>query len=560
MDTHLQSLSDTLDAIRRIHKRSAKPSRPFTAAILNTGQLDVLDFIRDADQFEANLFWYPPAGSSIAGQSTMRETGQAIMPDIDGAPRKPEARVVLPPTPLRKNARDAEARGLVEFDARTLLKAAHRLLDNYHNAPRARKHVRSLLKKHSELQKTVRDLEENVMETDVLIEQLHAKGKDLRASLSLMKSSRSVDAHAASKNQQNSDLAADIQREEMEIMALEQMIEDARAQGVKVEARKSMSKKLTDTNKRAGIADKSKRMVATPQKVNAQSPPAKKGDSATKTPRQPSTSASAFRATLAASSRKSVAPTPSRKLVLPNPAPHGDETIRLDVAAAAPGEANYADETIRLQPSVAAEEREEGEEGLVKSLKSTSGTVASAIQISDELEKVCENIWRIFGDHLRYAAPSRESAGYTDTLQILHLLSVGAQSSGPNNTQEASFASEATAATSGSTVGSTSTLTNLGVPAPSIAMDSYILLLMLKSPPPHKLELEGLYQEADRWWAEEGRNSYRTNTGANEAQLKELSEGGPKTFATRAVYDLVAKKLLRIQYGKHRLISFAVYV
>lgn len=132
MDTHLTTITSTLDAIARLHAATPSSSknvyRPFTCAVLNTYELDVLDYIRDADQVESNLFWYPPPPGGPNGSKAVEVAEDAIAPGI--ATRLPEPKEFIPPTPMRKNAMEAEAKGLIQFDARTLLKAAQRLLEN----------------------------------------------------------------------------------------------------------------------------------------------------------------------------------------------------------------------------------------------------------------------------------------------------------------------------------------------------------------------------------------------------------------------------------------------
>jgi hypothetical protein len=133
METHLTTMMSSLEAIARLHANTPSSSRnvyrPFTCAVLNTHKLDVLDYIRDADQVEANLFWYPPPpGGSNGTKGEVEKEVETIVPGA-GA-RLPELKEFIPPTPLRKNVLEAEARGQVQFDARTLLKAAQKLLDN----------------------------------------------------------------------------------------------------------------------------------------------------------------------------------------------------------------------------------------------------------------------------------------------------------------------------------------------------------------------------------------------------------------------------------------------
>lgn len=133
METHLTTIGSTLEAIARLHANTPSSSRniyrPFTCAVLNTYKLDILDYIRDADHVESNLFWYPPVPVAPSGSNAEAEAGQDTITSGVAA-RLPETRQIVPPTPLRKTAIEAEAKGLVQFEARTLLKAAQRLLDN----------------------------------------------------------------------------------------------------------------------------------------------------------------------------------------------------------------------------------------------------------------------------------------------------------------------------------------------------------------------------------------------------------------------------------------------
>jgi len=75
------------------------------------------------------LFWYPPPPGGINGNKGESEkVEETVTPGV--TTRLPEPKEFIPPTPLRKNVVEAEAKGLVQFDARTLLKAAQKLLEN----------------------------------------------------------------------------------------------------------------------------------------------------------------------------------------------------------------------------------------------------------------------------------------------------------------------------------------------------------------------------------------------------------------------------------------------
>lgn len=241
MDVHLATIASALDSIGRLHVKSAATPRPFTSAVLNTQRLDVLDFIRDADPFESNLFSREPEGE--AGPS-----------DITLGRRQPERRAYVPPTPLRKQAKDAEARGLVEFDARTLLKAAQRLLDNYHNAPRARKHIKALLRKHTELQRTISGLNESVSQTADLLAELAAS---LRTDPPAAKMADEREAKA---------LQEQIRREEMEIVAIEQTMEELQGQ----------REKQAMANRSETSPSKTRKRQSVPQRVSPQKTPTRR--------------------------------------------------------------------------------------------------------------------------------------------------------------------------------------------------------------------------------------------------------------------------------------------
>ena len=145
MDIHLSTLGATLGAIRALHAESraaALRPLPFTAAMLNLPALDVLAYIRDADALDAALFTYPalPAAADDTAErssssKTRRDAGAAASSTSAAAaaddaasllaPRLPEPRQFLPPTPLRKPAPER-----APYDARTLLLAAQKLVDN----------------------------------------------------------------------------------------------------------------------------------------------------------------------------------------------------------------------------------------------------------------------------------------------------------------------------------------------------------------------------------------------------------------------------------------------
>lgn len=145
LTANLATLSSTLSSISTLHSKadvtnSKSTLQPFTSAILNSYNLDITSFIRDAEQLEENLFWVPPTpGSKDSKDSKNRsddskKNNQSVVDDDLGAnalmPRNPERRQPVPPTPLRQaNTRDG--RNVAEqYGARTLLLAAQKLVDN----------------------------------------------------------------------------------------------------------------------------------------------------------------------------------------------------------------------------------------------------------------------------------------------------------------------------------------------------------------------------------------------------------------------------------------------
>jgi hypothetical protein len=179
---------------------------------------------------------------------------------------------------------------------------------------------------------------------------------------------------------------------------------------------------------------------------------------------------------------------------------------------------------------------------------------------SDELERICENIWTLFGDNLRYVAVDREGADYRDTLSILQDLSVG----GPGNHEgggdvSMTSSSQDTAATSGSTNSISVQLENAGPPSSTTAIAARILFILLTSPPPHIMEFDELTLIGVKWWTSQGCEMLKRYSMGREVP----SDVGdkPSTLANKAVYSLIAKKLLRIQFrvGK-RIVSFPAHI
>lgn len=144
LSSNLATLSGTLTSIANLHSQSnvTDSEQPFTCAILNSYNLDITCFIRDAEQLEQNLFWVPPRPGATPNTATnTQDDKQQQQPDEElelGAnilvPRNPERRQPVPPTPLRQANRfgsDPRNANIAEqYGARTLLLAAQKLVDN----------------------------------------------------------------------------------------------------------------------------------------------------------------------------------------------------------------------------------------------------------------------------------------------------------------------------------------------------------------------------------------------------------------------------------------------
>lgn len=494
MDAHLTTLATALDAITDLQQKSphTQSRRPFTAAVLNTYKLDVLDFIRDADAFEARLFWYPPHSAAGPSKGTWTKStgthtpGRPVAKDeapqshAIGAPRHPEVRTFEPPTPLRGGTRDSGLREKQEFDARVLLKAAQKLMDNYHNAPRARKHVKNLLRKHADLQKQQKDLEATIAENDTLISRLsnpHQNKDFVQSRRSTAQPERSVE----DMKKERKKIAELIKKEEMEIMAIEQTTEELWEQ-----KQSRPHENATET---------------LPLDSQVESP----GD-VTETPD----------------------PLDTKETHPPIPTP------------ASPPRDDIADETIRL-PAPPAEQEDAPE-------PQDTAAVTDGLQTSDELERICENIWAILGDHLRFVLPDRDTANFYETLTALQSLSMskGSPLTGDASTTSAQDATQSTVATTGSAA-SSATLPNSGPPTASIMIAAHSLAVLLMTPAPHVIDFDQLKSEADEWWTSVG------SSVSSEAAPFSTTE----SLARKAIYDLLAKKLLKIRFsGPRRIVSF----
>lgn len=227
---------------------------------------------------------------------------------------------------------------------------------------------------------------------------------------------------------------------------------------------------------------------------------------------------------------------------------------------------------VKKAAKVVVEEQQEEEEGDV-TIQGTSNEAASIEetvtaspirsiepQSSDELERICENIWSLFGDNLRYVAADREGADYKETLRILQDLSNGEShnESQGDISMASSNASQATAATSGSTGSNSDHLESAEAPTPANAIAAHILYILLTTPSPHVMEFDELKAKGESWWTTQGRDALlRSAVGSEPVDINDSGSG----LANKAVYSLIAKKLLRLQFrGAKRFISFPAII
>lgn len=410
-----------------------------------------------------------------------------------------------------------------------------------HNAPRARKHVKTLLRKHTEMQRQIQSTNAYITQTEDLISRLShpTQGKQFVSSLREPKettSTSSTNRHGQQSRENGSlqeekrGLIQDIKREEMEMMAIEQTVDELLAQ-----------KREKDT----------------------------------------ASSRIAEEARLGSVSVAAMSPDMEQREDMESTATEAAQQF-----SSATGEENQADETIRLKPQSATEasNRSSATPPTTSSdaVGSSSDPISTTLppssmplglQTSDELERICESIWSVFGDHLRFAMPDREIAGLHETLSALQSISVGQAASpdeaGSGNISmlSASNATQTTAATSGSTMNtSSSLLPNAGQPAPATMVAAHALGMLLMTPPPHNMDFDEIKQDADGWWRTVGLPSFQqqaqqrqgsTRSGSAGIVADDTSNNSGDALARKAIYDLSAKKLLKLRFaGARRIVYF----
>ena len=277
MEAHLQALASSLQSIHDLHTRTAygrhgssssanssssaaagpPPSSlptlgrqhfPFTKAILNSDDNDILDFIRDANHLETSLFWYPPAANSQAEgardgsrkRSALPASGAgaggkdapaaASIDDLSAVRAAPALRQATPPTPLKAMSKDLEAAGKLVWESRTLLLTAQRLAQGEEKFTRTKKHVKEMIKKSGEVEKARKRFQEKSAQMQEAIK-LGPEGHKRKLEEETKKAKANAVAATSGKgtlgqqelSKKIKALKQELQQEEMEIFALEEM-------------------------------------------------------------------------------------------------------------------------------------------------------------------------------------------------------------------------------------------------------------------------------------------------------------------------------------------------
>lgn len=584
MENALQSLTNTLGAINSrqaaVRKRARKGANatPFTTAVLNRERLDIITYIRDADPHtEASLFWYPPVAQpsqqSRAGPSNLsarshqplagRVAGQLSDDQNESelliAPRLPEPRHIAPPTPLRKGfsskSKDYASADDGPVDARVLLLAAQRLNDTYRRAPRAAKHIKTLIKTHSTLTSTIKQYEVLIRENErTLRNASDGKGLD-DAELQDTPSSLQNERDSENLRQDLARVQETIQNEELEILALEEMIADLNharelaAQKAADEPDQTLSNPEYDETLRRRPSSFGAPAAYDISKVRSE-PEEEEEEEVDEDEHQPDVS-------IAEQSYGADEPEPALEEYS-----HVSESIQ-------PDEPSEADETI-LADTTLDETETHGDESLAAVPTRTERELTPVAyeeepqlerepepipESSEELERVTEKVWEVFGDALRYAAPEREVADFVETLDVLHKLMSGGEKShlGDYSVGSTNTSSTHSTAMSEASAGAAQL-------TPEILMTAFVIWQMLVSPEPHQMNIDDLKVRGHDWWAAQGMQTWRRSRSSDEPELTsqvEAFEDG-QNLARKATYGMISKKLFAIKRQKGvGLVAFA---
>ncbi|CAO1637581.1 unnamed protein product [Sympodiomycopsis kandeliae] len=570
------TLQATLSSISDLQRTllSRPDQSPFTNAFLQGNSYDK-DFIRESDSIERRLFLFPAIGGGGAdNDEPIRKDEENISEEVGLDPdlrsdevflRRPEIKSIQVPSPLRR-------RQQVEYDALSLLISAQRLNDNYQQGPRAKKHIKNLIKQTKEYQLQNREYNEKIHRLETILstlasgseeeegvkEEIHrlldrpltttttaAGGTDS----SLPKRVKEVQNRINKLNQQ-------LNTEELEVLALEEMRSEliSRRKAIQRQPQKELAGDSLDDTRSPPVKSKVaspppvstfhdiKPTPSTSSAVGARPPPAlvKPSSSGGKPP--PVTSARAVKA--ARLSRLAVKPTPTaatasatsataktRPKIQPQPRPTRTPTKSQPSAesetTAASSPSAQPTSTPQQATTTTPPSSDPPLSAAISSPPPPHTSSSETMESTDELERLCEKIWDIYGDTLRYYHPGLDSADLNTTISILRksITSRGRVNSSSNSSE---------VGTGQAVHGSVSTVTTdthtAETPNQSSSISSLILLNLLtnSTPPDHSIEFNTLRSIGAKW-------------------LSQIGESEGESLVTKTVYALVAKRLLRVR-------------
>ncbi|KAL9940300.1 hypothetical protein V8E36_001005 [Tilletia maclaganii] len=569
MESELATLSATLRGIERLHAAvahtSARP-QPFTNAMLNRYELPVISYIRDADPLEAGLFCYPSSSKDALGgkdQQQQQSQQHAAVHEMTAEeqyallnPRGPEIRPHQPPTPLRRPVPSGGKAGQDDYDARILLLAAQKLLDNYHKAPRARKHIKALQKRNAEAIHLIQDSEQALADTEAAASQ---RGLNIEAPapapLSAAPSAATSDAITNKddaeldlrlrRRQEYELLQGELQRDDLDCFALEQLIRELHGERDVLMSPRKVARAsaagggppVSGTGlggRRAGPRPSSLARAGTDgsSTTSALGTTSRRSSALSKgqPPLQPASAAPSTPVRGSALARQQRAP--------PVAPERATQTTSTEKEAADVTVTDVADRTATLgTPSVAsgpppAQLEQVDAEQEPASSTSTSFPMPTP---TPELERISASIIASFGDAIRFAhvanpallgGGSDQASAFTQTFEGLRALAFPQEAGGyasasvlatlpsaPSPDANRADEEDETASVLTSTTVSTSLTTSTPVEAPTPANTAiaFVLLQLLASPASsepdapaaHAVEFAALKARAEDWWNSE---------------------------------------------------------
>ncbi|ETS60244.1 hypothetical protein PaG_05791 [Moesziomyces aphidis] len=622
MENALQSLTNTLEAINsrqaaaRRRARKGVDATPFTSAVLNRERLDIYTYIRDADAHtEANLFWYPPvpqsASASRAGPSSSthnrsahstRSSSAAHLGDDTAdanlllAPRLPEPRQVAPPTPLRNNHAGSTFQGQNQAndDPRLLLMAALRLNETCGKGTRTRKYIKGLLKTHSNLAQSIKSYELQIRQSEAEL-RANAEGRPgaVASGAGAAHDASHPDNAASALDEANmllSEVQESIRKEELEILALDEMIGELR------QARNDRQKQELQKQQQAALAadvtlqthERSALRVLPRESLGRSAADDARAQQAVREASQPPAQddeQELLDSPLDVSNQTAdadfVAEEADESAMVAQVQHNVDETVEPDSSFASSHhdtllqQSSNADADLTIQHG----EQDHVESDDANELADNSAAIlpadipveavaahtqesapshlhVPAQQSSDELERVTQKVWEVFGDALRFVAPERESSSYADTLDVLKSLMSGGDRPNLGDYSVGSVQTSSTTTTTSEASGA-ATAAQL---TPEVLMTAFVIFQMLVSEEPHQLNIDELKVRGHEWWAASGMQVWMQARSHEEGEVPsriEAFEDG-QNLARKATYGMISKQLFAIRRQKGvGLVGFA---